>query len=135
MINYCFEYEIQVRDYECDMQGIVNNAVYQNYFEHVRHQFLKSAGDSFSRLHDEGIDPVVNRVEIDYKTSLRSGDSFICKLAIERKGIRYIFFQDIYRKPDNALCAKARIEVVSLYKGKLTKGDEFLPIFEKYLNK
>ena len=34
-----FELKMSVRDYECDLQGIVNNAVYQNYLEHARHQF------------------------------------------------------------------------------------------------
>ena len=34
-----FEIEMQVRDYECDIQGIVNNAVYQNYLEHTGMNF------------------------------------------------------------------------------------------------
>lgn len=34
-----FELEMQVRDYECDMEGIVNNAIYQHYLEHTRHEF------------------------------------------------------------------------------------------------
>ncbi|MCW8814414.1 MAG: acyl-CoA thioesterase, partial [Chlorobium sp.] len=31
MQNYDFSLTMLVRDYECDMQGIVNNSVYQNY--------------------------------------------------------------------------------------------------------
>ena len=52
---------MKVRDYECDLQGIVNNANYQHYIEHTRHEFLSSLGVSFARLHEEGIDPVVAR--------------------------------------------------------------------------
>ena len=32
-MEYIFEYEFEVRDYECDVQGIVNNANYQHYME------------------------------------------------------------------------------------------------------
>ena len=37
--KYIFELEMEVRDYECDLQGIVNNANYQHYTEHTRHAF------------------------------------------------------------------------------------------------
>lgn len=67
---------IAVRDYECDMQGVVNNAVYQHYLEHARHEFLKSRGLDFAQLTADGIIVVVIRAEIDYRASLRSGDEF-----------------------------------------------------------
>ena len=41
-MNYIYELEMKVRDYECDLQGIVNNANYQHYLEHTRHEFLTS---------------------------------------------------------------------------------------------
>ena len=72
-MDYVFELAFKVRDYECDIQGIVNNAVYQNYLEHTRHEFLEFVGLNFARMHDDGIDAVVIRVEIDYKAPLKSG--------------------------------------------------------------
>lgn len=71
-----FMCQMAVRDYECDMQGVVNNAVYQNYLEHARHEFLKTHGLDFARLTADGIIVVVVRAEIDYLRSLRSGDVF-----------------------------------------------------------
>ena len=50
MKEFDFEIELQVRDYECDIQGIVNNANYMHYLEHCRHQFLQSAGLSFAQF-------------------------------------------------------------------------------------
>jgi len=39
-----FELKLSVRDYGLDSFGVINNAVYQNYLEHTRHQFLESQG-------------------------------------------------------------------------------------------
>ncbi len=132
-MEYCYEYEMEVRDYECDMQGIVNNAIYQNYLEHTRHQFLRSTGSSFKEMHNKGIDPVVSRVEIDYKCSLRSEDKFVSKLAIKREGIKFVFFQALFRHPDNKLCVSARIETVCIDNGRLSRGEELVPLFKAYL--
>lgn len=53
-MEYIFELVMKVRDYECDLQGIVNNANYQHYMEHTRHEFIKTAGLNFSDLHNKG---------------------------------------------------------------------------------
>ena len=45
-----------VRDYECDIEGIVNNANYLHYIEHTRHLFLKERGLSFAEMHNKGVD-------------------------------------------------------------------------------
>ena len=65
--KYIYETRMEVRDYECDIQGIVNNAHYLHYTEHTRHRFIRSLGISFSKLHDKGIDPVVARMNLEYK--------------------------------------------------------------------
>ena len=72
MEKYIYELKMKVRDYECDLQGIVNNANYQHYLEHTRHEFLISAGADFAKLHTEGIDPVVARISMAFKTPLKS---------------------------------------------------------------
>lgn len=108
--NGTYNLEFCVRDYECDLQGIVNNANYQHYFEHTRHEFLITKGVSFSLLHDEGIDLIVTKVEIDYKFPLRSRDKFIVTAGIERHGnVRLVFYQDIYRLPDEKHIAHAKV--------------------------
>lgn len=113
MKNHHFEIELQVRDYECDIQGIVNNAVYQNYLEHCRHKFLNSFGLDFAQLHNNGIDAVVIRAEIDYKFPLRPGDDFIVRLKMAKQGrLRIIFCQQIVRKSDLKLIVNAKITAV-----------------------
>ena len=117
--TYSFGLEFIVRDYECDLQGVVNNANYQHYLEHARHEFLISKGVNFVDLHDEGIDLIVTRVEIDYKHPLRSRDKFIVRLNIEREGnARLLFIQDIYRIPDEKLVVIARVTGVATKNGR-----------------
>ena len=114
-----FFLEFKVRDYECDIQGVVNNANYQHYLEHARHEFLLLKGISFANLHDEGIDLIVSRVEIDYKFPLRSRDSFIVTVDIQREGnVRLAFIQNIYRIPDKKLIAHGKVTGVSTKNGK-----------------
>ena len=57
-MDYIYETRMEVRDYECDIEGIVNNANYMHYIEHTRHLFLKQCGLSFAEMHAKGIDAV-----------------------------------------------------------------------------
>ncbi len=108
--EYHFTAQMSVRDYECDMQGIVNNSVYQNYLEHVRHLYLKQAGIDFSEYTRQGVNLVVVRAELDYKYPLVSGDSFVVGLTICRESaLKFAFYQDIFRLPDHKSILKARI--------------------------
>ena len=133
MEKYISELKMKVRDYECDLQGIVNTANYQHYLEHTRHEFLTSEGVSFSKLHEEEIDPVVARITMAYKTPLRSGDEFISKLYLKKEGIKYTFYQDIFRWPDMKPVLKASVETVCLINGRLTKGEYFDELFAKFI--
>lgn len=109
MPDYRFKLDLKVRDYECDMQGIVNNAVYLNYLEHCRHEFLLAAGIDFNRLTREKVFLVVVRAELDYKVPLRGGDDFWIGLNLERiSPLRFVFLQDIYRRQDQRLALSAR---------------------------
>ena len=134
-MDYTFEITLKVRDYECDLQGIVNNANYQHYLEHARHEFLEHAGANFGELHKRGIDAMVARVEIDYKVSLTSGDRFAVRLNMAREGAKLVFFEDIYRLPDNKLCVRGRVESICVQNGKLTRGELFDEVFAAYLEK
>jgi acyl-CoA thioester hydrolase len=117
--EYSYSVEFTVRDYECDIQGVVNNANYQHYLEHARHEFLISKGISFYKLHEEGLDLIITKVEIEYKYPLRSCDKFMVTINILREGnVRIIFLQDILRLPDKKLIVKARVTSAATKNGK-----------------
>ena len=133
-MNYIFETRMEVRDYECDIQGIVNNANYLHYTEHTRHLFLKDCGLSFSELHDKGIDAVVARMSLQYKVPLRCDDEFISRLSLSKEGIRYIFYQDLFRAADEKLCFRAKVDLVCLINGRLGDSSEYDEAFAPYLH-
>lgn len=110
-----FELELKVRDYECDMDHVVNHAVYLNYLEHARHEFLVGLGIKFGELSKQGISLVVTRIEADFKASLVSGDTFLVRTSLHRNGrIRLQFDQSIYRVPDNRLMLGAVVTGTAL---------------------
>ena len=134
--KYIFTLELAVRDYELDSEGIVNNAVYLHYLEHTRHAFVKREGIPFGSLTSDGLVPVVRRMEIDYRTPLRTGDVMLSRLWIERQGARFIFHQDIFRKQDGAPVVSAVVTIVCMEKdGRINRGDDLADRIAQYLDR
>ena len=131
--DYKFTHEMKVRDYECDLQGIVNNANYQHYMEHSRHELLEKLGANFGKLHEDGIDAMVAKITIEYKIPLRSGDRFIVGINMKRQGPKIVFYQDIYRFSDGKLCTKGEVDTICVENGRLTRGEIFDDLFKDYL--
>ncbi len=134
-MKYCYETRMEVRDYECDIEGIVNNANYLHYMEHTRHLFLKECGLSFAEMHEKGVDAVVARMNLQFKTPLRCDDEFMSRLWLEKVGIRYVFHQDIFRASDEQLCFKGVAELVCLVNGRLANSPDYDRAFEKWITK
>ncbi len=115
MDEFAHRQAFSVRDYECDMQGVVNNAVYQNYLEHSRHEFLKSLGLDFAELTRRKVNLVVVRAELDYRASLVSGDSFEVLTRAERVSkLRFGFRQRILRSSDGKVMLEGFVIGTSL---------------------
>lgn len=124
------EITLLVRDYECDLQGVVNNAVYMNYLEHARHEFLKSRGIDFAEVTASGIHLVIVKAEMEYKASLTSGDDFSIRTRFEQEGrLKIVFHQELFRCHDQMLMLKAKMTATALNE----RGRPFIP--EKLLEK
>lgn len=110
MSQPAFFHEMSVRDYECDLQGIVNNAVYQNYLEHARHVYFRQFGIDFAEITARGIYLVVIRAELDYRWPLRSGDAFRVSVRMGKVSrLRFAFWQSIERCGDDKPILDAKI--------------------------
>ena len=119
-----FKVDFKVRDYECDLQGIVNNSVYFNYLEHARHEFLYAHGVDFAQLAKDKINLVVIRSEMDYKHSLLPGDEFYVAIEPVRiSRLKFAFKQTVVRKLDEKVMLNALVIGTSVNE----KGRPFLP--------
>ncbi|MCR5579909.1 MAG: acyl-CoA thioesterase [Prevotella sp.] len=124
---------MQVRDYECDIEGIVNNANYLHYCEHTRHLFLKQCGLSFAEMHEKGVDAVVARMSMQFKTPLRPDDEFYSRLRLTKEGIKYVFHHDLFRASDEKLSFRAQVELVCIVNGRLSGSEDYDRAFAPWI--
>ena len=72
-------------------------------------------------------------LKASFKTPLKSGDQFVSKLYLKKEGIKYVFYQDIFRKEDNKIVVKAVVDTVCVVNGRLTQSEVFDKLFAPYL--
>lgn len=129
-----FSIELGVRDYELDVQGIVNNSVYQNYLEHARHEFLHHHGIDFVDFAQNNIMLVVKSIEMNFKNSLVSRDQFKIEISAEKEGnLKVVFHQDIIRLSDNKAILSAKVTGVAIKNGRPVAPDT-IPQIEGFLS-
>ncbi|HIW37267.1 MAG TPA: acyl-CoA thioesterase [Candidatus Treponema faecavium] len=106
--------EHRVRTYECDSYGHVNNAVYLNYLEYGRMEFLHKAGFKYKELIAGGYYLYVTHIDIHYKSSAFLDDTlYIETEPVKLRNVTGTFHQRIY-KEDGSVCAEADVTWASV---------------------
>lgn len=101
--------ELVVRSYECDSYNHVNNAVYLNYLEHARMQYLHHIGFDYKGIIVAGYHIYVTHIDIHYKASAVLDDKIFVEVkATKLKKISGEFSQKIY-KEDGTICVEATV--------------------------
>jgi len=98
-----------VRTYECDGYNHVNNAVYLNFLEYGRMEFLHAIGFDYKGIIKAGFYLYVTHIDIYYKASAVLDDEL--QISVEPCKLGKIsgeFLQTITKK-DGTLCAEARV--------------------------
>lgn len=102
------ETNLVVRSYECDEYGHVNHAVYLNYLEHARVEYLEAVGLPYRLLRREGWGVVISEIHIRYRSPLLPGERLtILTQPLEVGTVSGVFQQDIL--VDGQLRASARV--------------------------
>lgn len=108
--------EITVRSYECDSYNHVNNAVYLNYLEHARMDFLHATNFDYKGIVAAGFYLYVTHIDIHYKGSAFLDDKLLVEtFPTKLKHVMGEFHQTI-KKEDGTICAEADVTWASVQK-------------------
>lgn len=108
-----FRHELEVRDYELDAQGVVNNAVYVSYLEVGRHKYCAANGLDLLSVEARGYRFMLAALSIRYHQPLHSGMKFyVTALPYLQGKLKLIFKQGIYRLDNDDCIASAEATVI-----------------------
>jgi acyl-CoA thioester hydrolase len=107
------EHRLIVRSYECDVNGHVNNAIYLNYLEAARVEFLRAGGITYRELRERGFGLMVARLCIDFKDEARMDDPLIIVTEpVKKRFTGGTFSQKVFREEGDGRRLLADAEVV-----------------------
>ncbi len=90
-MNHFMEIKIYYEDTDCGT--VVYYANYLRYMERGRTEYLSECGVSVKDLMTQGVFFTVNRVEVDYKSSARYGDTLVIETRLPEVTAASLLFE------------------------------------------
>jgi acyl-CoA thioester hydrolase len=110
-MNHLMDVKIYYEDTDCG--GVVYYANYLRYMERARTEYLASRGFAVKKLMDEGTIFMVLRVEIDYKSPARYGDTIELETWVRDVTRATMVFEHVMReKASQRVFVECRAKVV-----------------------
>lgn len=107
---------LTVRTYECDSYNHVNNAVYVNFLEFGRMEFLRGIKFDYKGFVAAGYFLYISHIDIYYKASAYLDDELFVEVEpVETGAVRGTLAQTI-RKADGTVCVEAKVTWASVNK-------------------
>ena len=112
-----FKWRSSVRVYELDSQGIVNNSVYLDYFNHARIEFLNTFGINWFEESQKGFEFVLFESNLQYKYPLRLFDEFTITSSLKKIGKLILEVkQTLYNETESKVSAYGVNQIVCVNK-------------------
>lgn len=115
-----YKYKTEVRGYELDSFGHVNNAVYINYNEQARWNILKESG-FLTDFINSGMFLVVVETTIRYMRELKMFDSIEVITTLKHEAPYLIFYQEIFNTTTNEKASKAKTKTLLINNERVTQ--------------
>lgn len=106
-----FEFKLEVRGYELDSFGHVNNAVYLNYFEQARWDILKQK-NLFDYFKENKLLLVVTETHIRYSFETTIFEKLLIKTEIKKRAPYLVFYHKMYCIEKNIKICSAEVKTL-----------------------
>ncbi|HKV42461.1 MAG TPA: thioesterase family protein [Blastocatellia bacterium] len=107
--DFKFHHNIRVRFADTDLQGIVFNGNYLTYYDVAWTEYLRELGLTYKDFIDRGLDTVLARTELDFKSPARFDDILEIYTRISAIGSTSLVFNfEIYSGSEDRLIGLAK---------------------------
>lgn len=113
-----YSFKTEVRGYELDSYGHVNNAVYISYTEQARWEILRNEG-LLNSFKNKNLLLVVTETNIRYMRELKIFDKIEIVTSLKLEAPYLVFYHDILNLTKNTKAAKAEVKTLMINKDRI----------------
>jgi acyl-CoA thioester hydrolase len=106
-----FDFKLNVRGYELDSYGHVNNAVYLNYFEQARWEIFRQF-DLLNYFRKNHLFLVVTEMQVRYSRESKLFDELVIRTRVVQEAPYLVFFHKMYLSGSKVKICSATVKTL-----------------------